>query len=151
VYFFLICVFHIRAANFLEGVKSWCGRCVGVDVEDVGAFDLLEESHRGVPLVVFHHRLVGLSLGDVVGWVLEDASCSVGALARVIKEILAYRCEVLPAQGLLLLKLFLTVGETASLLLHLVLTLLALQPEFTQFGLDLLLPSILQWLTVFLG
>jgi len=86
-----------------------------------------------------------------VSGVLEDASRSVGALARVIKEILAYRCEVLPAQGLLLLKLFLTVGETASLLLHLVLTLLALQPEFTQFGLDLLLPSILQWLTVFLG
>jgi len=86
-----------------------------------------------------------------VGGVLEDASRSIGALAWMIKEILAYRCEVLSAQGLLLLKLFLTMGESASLLLENVLTLLALQPEPTQFGLDLSLPSILHHLTVLLG
>jgi len=86
-----------------------------------------------------------------MGGVLEDASRSVGALAGVFKEILAYRCEVLPAQGLLLLKLFLTMSKSAALLLEDVLTLLALQPEPTQFGLDLFLPSILLHLTVLLG
>jgi hypothetical protein len=42
-------------------------------------------------------------------------------------------------------------GESTSLLFENVLTLLAFQPEPTQFGLDLSLPSILHHLTVLLG
>jgi len=70
-----------------------------------------------------------LSFLDVMGGVLEDASCSISALTWVVEEILAYRREVLPAESLLLLKFFLTMSESASLILELVLTLLALQVE----------------------
>jgi len=40
--------------------------------------------------------------------------------------------------------------ETTSLLLHLILTLKALQPEPTKFGLDLTLPRVLKFLISFL-
>jgi len=91
-----------------------------------------------------------LSFLDVMGGVLEDASCPISALTWVVEEILAYRREVLPAESLLLLKFFLTMSESASLILELVLTLLALQVEPAQFSFDLSLPSRLH-LTVLLG
>lgn len=147
--FVLICVFIVTATNVLECIESRSGRCVGVNVEDVSTLDLLEQSHCGVPLVIFHHDSVVLSFLDFVSWVLEDASRTIRALAGVIKEVLAYRCEVLSAQSLLLLKLFLSMGKATSLFLELVLALLAFQPEPTQFGLDLSLPSTLH-LTVLL-
>ena len=73
---------------------------------------------------------------------LEDASGTVCALAWVFQEILTDWREILSTQGFLLLKFLLSMGETASLFLELVLTLKALQPEPTQFGLDLTLPWI---------
>ena len=71
---------------------------------------------------------------------LEDASGTVCAFAWVFQEILTDRCEVLPAESLFLLQFFLSMCESTSLFLELVLTLLALQPEPTQFCLDLTLP-----------
>lgn len=84
-----------------------------------------------------------MSCPDIVSWVLENASVSVRALAWMFQEILTDRCEVLPAESLFLLQFFLSMCESTSLLLELVLTLKALQPEPTQFGLDLALPSAL--------
>jgi len=132
-------------ANVFEHTQSRGGSCVSVNVEDVSTFNLLEESHSRVSLVIFHHFGIALSLLDVVGWMLEYASSTISALAWVIQEVLAYRCEVLSAEGLFLLKFFLSVGKSAPLFLKLVLALKALQPEPTKFCLDLLFPSILSF------
>ena len=75
-------------ANGLESTESWGGGCVGVDVEHVGPLDLLEESHRGVSLVIEDHVVVRLPDSDVSGWVLENAPSSIGAFAWVLQEIL---------------------------------------------------------------
>ena len=76
-----------------------------------------------------------------MGRVLEDASIPVCAFAWVFQEILTHRCEVLSAQSLFLLKLFLSVCESTSLLFELVLATLALQPESAKFRFDLTFPG----------
>jgi len=139
--FFLILVFSVTVANVLEGIQSGSGGRVRVYVEYISTFDLLEQSHCGVSLVVLHHARVALPFSHVLGWMLEDASGPISALAWVFQEILAYRCEVLSAEGLFLLKFLLSVSESASLVLELILALKASEPEPTQFGLDLSLPS----------
>lgn len=135
-------VFRI-IANVLEDIQTGSCSSVRVYVEAVRALNLLEKSHSGVPLVVFHHSRVFLSDFDV-GWrVLENASGSIRALAWVVQEVLTDWSQVLSAQVIFLLKLFLSMGKTASLFFDLVLTLKAFQPEPTQFSLDLAFPSIL--------
>jgi len=141
--FFFKLVFSIITANVFEHVQSRSGCCVRVDVEDVSTFDLLEQSHSRVSLIILHHSGVVLSLFNVFRWMLEDASSTVSALAWVVQEVLAYRREVLSAERLFLLKFFLSVGESTSLFLELVLALLASQPEPTKFCLDLPFPSVL--------
>jgi len=84
----LILVFSVTAANVFEHGESGSGRCVCVDVEDVSAVNLLEQSHGRVSLVILHHRGVALSLFNVFSWVLEDASSTIRALAWVLQEIL---------------------------------------------------------------
>lgn len=74
---------------------------------------------------------------------LEDAPLPVSAFGRMLKEILTDRCQVLPAQSLLLLKFFLTVGEAAALVLEAILTGLSVEPEPAQLSFYLFLPAIL--------
>lgn len=75
-------------ANGLESTESWGGGRVSVDVEHIGPLDLLEESHRGVSLVIKDHVVVRLPDSDILSWVLENASSSIGAFAWVLQEIL---------------------------------------------------------------
>jgi len=142
-FFFILILIII--ANVFENTQSRSGSCVSVYVEYISTFNLLEESHSRVSLVIFHHSGIALSLLNVVGWVLEDASSTIRALAWVFQEVLTYRCEVLSAEGLFLLKFFLSVGESATLFLKLVFALKTLKPEPTQFCLDLLFPSVLSF------
>lgn len=74
---------------------------------------------------------------------LENTSCSESTLGWVLFEILTDRCEVLSAKSLFLLQLFLSVSESTTLFLHLVLTCKPLQPESAKLGLDLALPWVL--------
>ena len=57
-------VFRI-IANVLEDIQTGSCSSVRVYVEAVRALNLLEKSHSGVPLVVFHHSRVVLSDFDV--------------------------------------------------------------------------------------
>jgi len=140
--FVLLKVFRIIANSF-ENLETWGCSCVCVYVEGVSSLDLLEKSHRRKSLVILHHGLVRLSYFHVFGWVLENASSAIRAFAWVFQEILTDRCEILPAESLFLLQFFLSMCESAPLFLELVLALEALQPEPTQFGLDLALPWVL--------
>ena len=81
--FILILVFCI-VANGLEGTQSWGGSCVSVDVKHISSLNLLETSHSCISLVVLDHVRVGLSDSDVFCWVLENASCSIGAFTWVL-------------------------------------------------------------------
>merc|ERR1712014_32658 len=71
-------------ANGLEGTQSWSGSCVCVDVKHISSLNLLETSHSCISLVILDHVRVGLSDSDVFCWVLENASCSVGAFTWVL-------------------------------------------------------------------
>lgn len=113
-------------ANSFENLETWGGSRVCVYVEDVGSLNLLEKSHRREFLVILHHGRVRLSYFHVFGRVLENASGAIRALAWMFQEILTNRCEVLSAECLFLLQFFLSMCESASLLLELVLTLKAL-------------------------
>ena len=77
-----------------------------------------------------------------MGRVLEDAALAVSALRWVLKEVLANRCQILPAKAFLLLKLILTMGKAAALFLLAVLALLTIEPEPAELSLDLLFPAI---------
>ena len=81
--FVLILVFCI-VANGLEGTQSWGGSCVSVYVEHISSLYLLETSHSCISLVILDHVVVGLSDSDVFCWVLENASCSIGAFTWVL-------------------------------------------------------------------
>jgi hypothetical protein len=61
-------------------LEARCGGRVCVDVDGVGALDVLEQSHCRVTCVILHHFRVGLTRLDIVCGVLEDASLAVGAL-----------------------------------------------------------------------
>jgi len=89
VNFLFILVLSI-IANVFEHIQSRSGSCVSVYVEDVSTFDLLEESHSRVSLVILHHFGIALSLFNVVRWMLEDASGTIRALTWVLQEVLAY-------------------------------------------------------------
>ena len=117
------------AANALEDIETGRRGGVGVDIDDLAAFDVLEKSHSSVARIVLHHVSVALALAHIVGGVLEDAALAVSALRRVVKEVLAYRCQILPAEALFLLKLILAVGEATALFLLAVLAGLTIKPE----------------------
>lgn len=61
----------------------------------------------------------------------------------MIQEVLAHRGQILAAQAFLLLEFVLAVRKAATLLFLAVFTVLAVQPEAAQLGLDLLLPAVL--------
>ena len=126
-----------------ESVETGRRGCVGVDVDNLAALDVLEKSHCCVARVVLHHCSVVLSLAHVVSWVLEDASLTIRTLRWVVQEILADRCQVLTAEAFFLLKLVLSVSEAAALLLLAVFARLSIEPELAEFSLDLFLPSVL--------
>lgn len=120
----LALIFSI-VANAFEDRESWSTSCVRVYVKDVSSLDLLEESHCRESLVVLHHLHVLLSFSNVMSWVLENAAGTIRTLARMVQEVLTYRCEVLSAESLFLLQFFLSMCESASLLLKLVITVLS--------------------------
>ena len=77
-----------------------------------------------------------------MGWMLENASLSVGALRWVVQEILADRCEILSAKALFLLEFVRAVSKATTLLFLTVFAVLAVKPEPAQFCPDLLLPPV---------
>ena len=81
---FLFVLILCVVANGLKSTESWGGGGVSVDVKHVSPLNLLEKSHRGVSLIILDHSLVGLSDFDIVSWVLENASCSIGAFTWVL-------------------------------------------------------------------
>lgn len=68
------------AADLAEGCETGSGGCVGVDVDDLAALDILEKSHGCVPRIVLHHAGVVLALAHVESGVLEDAALPISAL-----------------------------------------------------------------------
>jgi len=118
-----------------------CGG-VGVNVDNLATLNVLEKSHCCVPGVVLDHVSVLLALADVKRRVLENATLAISALRWVLKEVLAYRCQVLSAESLLFLKLFLAVGESTALLFLAILTILTVEPESAQLCLYLLFPPV---------
>ena len=131
------------AADAPEHAQPRRRRCVRIDVDYLAALDILEKSHGGVSCVVLDHVRVLLALAHVESRMLENASLPVRALRRVLKEVLANRCQVLPTEALLLLELLLPVGKPTALLLLAVLALLPIQPKPAQLRLYLLLPPVL--------
>ena len=81
---FLFVLILCVVANGLKSTESWGGGGVSVDVKHVSPFNLLEKPHRGVSLIILDHSPVGLSDFDIVSWVLENASCSIGAFTWVL-------------------------------------------------------------------
>jgi hypothetical protein len=130
-------------ANLFESGETRSGSGVGVNIQNLGALDVLEESHGSVAGVVLNHFLVVLTLTNVISWVLEDASLAVGALGRMLQEVFADRGQVLTAEALLFHEFILTVSEATALFLLTVLTLHTHEPETAKLGLNLLFPSIL--------
>jgi len=153
-YFAFVFVDEVLAVVFSAGADlAECGEtgsrsCVGVNIDNLAALYVLEKSHCRVPRVVLHHVAVVLSLAHVESRVLEDTSLPVGALGRVVQEVLAHRGKVLTAQALLLLELVLAMSEPTALLLLTVFTVLPVEPEAAQLGLYFLLPAVLHlaWL-----
>ena len=129
-------------ANLFEGGETRSSSGVGVYVQNLGALDVLEKSHCSVAGVVLNHFGVVLTLTNVIGWVLEDASLAVSALGRMLEEVFADRGQVLTAESLLLLEFILTVSEATALFLLAVLALHAHEPETAKLGLNLLFPAI---------
>ena len=72
------------AADVSEGLEARCGGRVCVDVDGVGALDVLKQSHCRVTCVILHHFRVGLTRLDIECWVLEDASLAIRALGGVL-------------------------------------------------------------------
>jgi len=130
------------AANLSESGKTRSVGCVGVDVDDLAALNVLKKSHSSVAGIVLTHLGVALTLTNVICRVLEDASLAVRALRGMLQEVLADRGQVLTAQTLLLLELILAVGKPTTLVLLAVLALQSLEPEAAQLSLHLLFPSI---------
>ena len=131
------------AADAPEDAQAGRRRCVRVDVDYLAALDILEKSHGGVSCVVLDHVRVLLALAHVESRMLENASLPIRALRRMLKEVLANRCQVLPTEALLFLELFLPVGKPTALLLLAILALLPVQPKPAQLRLYLLLPPVL--------
>ena len=129
-------------ANLFEGGETRSSSGVGVYVQNLGALDVLEKSHCSVAGVVLNHIGVVLTLTNVIGWVLEDASLAVSAFGRMLEEVFADRGQVLTAKSLLLLEFILTVSEATALFLLAVLALHAHEPETAKLGLNLLFPAI---------
>jgi len=129
-------------ANLFEGGETRSSSGVGVYVQNLGALDVLEKSHCSVAGVILNHFGVVLTLTNVIGWVLENASLTVGALGRMLEEVFADRGQVLTAKSLLLLEFILTVSEATALFLLAVLALHAHEPETAKLGLNLLFPAI---------
>ena len=143
--FFVDIVFTVvlcTTANLFEGGETGSSSGVGVYVQNLGALDVLEKSHCSVAGVVLNHFGVVLTLTNVIGWVLEDASLAVSALGRMLEEVFADRGQVLTAESLLLLEFILTVSEATALFLLAVLALHAHEPETAKLGLNLLFPAI---------
>lgn len=143
--FFIDIVFTVvlcTTANLFEGGETGSSSGVGVYVQNLGALDVLEKSHSCVAGVVLNHFFVVLTLTNVIGWVLEDASLAVSALGRMLEEVFADRGQVLTAESLLLLELILTVSEATALFLLAVLAFHAHEPETAKLGLNLLFPAI---------
>ena len=78
------------ATDALESGETGRRGSVGVNIDNFAALDVLEKSHSSVARIVLHHVSVALALTHIVGRVLEDAALTVGALGRVVKEVLAY-------------------------------------------------------------
>ena len=131
------------AADAPEDAQPRRRRCVRIDVDYLAALDILEKSHGGVSCVVLDHVRVLLALAHVEGRMLENAPLPIRALRRMLKEVLANRCQVLPTEPFLLLELLLPVGKPTALLLLAVLALLPIQPKPAQLRLYLLLPPVL--------
>ena len=129
-------------ANLFEGGETRSSSGVGVYVQNLGALDVLEKSHCSVAGVILNHFGVVLTLTNVIGWVLEDASLTVGALGGMLEEVFADRGQVLTAKSLLLLEFILTVSEATALFLLAVLALHAHEPETAKLCLNLLFPAI---------
>ena len=129
-------------ANSSEGGKTRGSGSVSVNVNYLAALNILEKSHRRVPRVVLDHVSIVLSNAHVKGWVLENASLSVRALRRVIQEVLAYRCKVLPTEAFLLLELVLAMRETTSLFLLTIFAVSTVKPKSAQLSPDFLLPPV---------
>jgi len=85
----LTIVFGTTADSFEAGETRSRGG-IGVDIDNLTALDILEKSHSSVACIVLHHISVVLAYAHIVGRVLEDAALTVGALGRVVKEVLAY-------------------------------------------------------------
>ena len=131
------------AADVSESTETRSCSGVGVNVDNLAALYVLEKSHCCVAGVVLDHVSVVLALADIKSRVLENAALAISALRWVLKEVLAYRCQVLSAESLLFLKLILAVGKTTALLFLAVLALLTVEPESAQLCLNLLFPTIL--------
>ena len=78
------------AADALESGETRRRGGVGVDIDNLAALDVLEKSHSSVARIVLHHFSVALALAHIVRRVLEDAALTIGALGRMVKEVLAY-------------------------------------------------------------
>ena len=131
------------AADAPEDAQAGRRRRIRIDVDYLAALDILEKSHGGVSCVVLDHVRVLLALAHVESRMLENASLPIRALRRMLKEVLANRCQVLPTEALLFLELFLPVGKPTALLLLAILALLPIQPKPAQLRLYLLLPPVL--------
>jgi hypothetical protein len=132
-------------ADMLEGVETRSGGSIGVDIDNLAALDVLEKSHGSIAGIVLHHSFVVLARTYIKSGVLEDAALPIGALRWMLQKVLADRGKILSAQTLLLLELFLAVGESTALLLLAVFAGLAIEPEAAEFSLDFLLPSVLSF------
>jgi hypothetical protein len=86
---------------------------------------------------------IALTLANIVSGMLENASLTIRALARILQEVLANRCQVLLAKSLLFLKFILTVSKATALLFLGVGALLTHEPEAAKLGLYLLFPGAL--------
>ena len=116
---------------------------VGIHVHNLRVGNVLEKPHGSVLYVFPKNGFDRLFLAGVHRWVLENASVSVRALARVLQEVLTHRCQILFVKSSLWLKFMLPVSKAATLLLFPVLALKAFQPKFAKLSSHFRLPLVL--------
>lgn len=116
---------------------------VRVDIDCLGAGDVLKQSHRCVLNILAENVLVALLLVDFERGVLEDTSVPVGALRGVLYEVLANACQVLLVQILLPVQFVLSVREATTLLFVAVVAGHAAEPKLAELGANLRFPLIL--------
>lgn len=126
----------------LEGAQTGGLQGVGVDIDGLGAGDVLEQSHCCVFDILAEDVFVLLALRGVHRGVLENAPIAIRAFRWVLDEVLAHGGQVLLVKVLLGLKFMFSMCKAAALLLVAVVARQSAQPKFAQLGANLSLPLV---------